>query len=647
MSFRAGSINTTKLFKNFKYLGFSPIQCIQELIDNSIDANAQNIWIISTINKEGDHMLYMIDNGIGMDKKELINYYTVAGDKEVELNQHSIGSKGLGGKIATINLTNLGYVGIISRNAPDKWVESSFDWKSVEYDIIATTKKSIEDVNFITDIFETKLKIIIPDSFTVISMKLDKNIYETLFTSPILDSNNSLLFHLGITYYTYLNNGITITIMNEENIKQVIGIPISISKKNQTFYPETIEPINEINHKTQVKGAPNIQKYLEGVSIIYTNQYILCKNQTIIEIDNQNNYYLLEGTTGHNQYSNNGRYKFKRQIDNIDKYEEIVHFTIRHTFYANINELKNYIKENYTDCNLDDSTMMKIFYGLHIIRNGKTIIDPVIKHKEIKFGDYHKRAFNHSQFILEYNTCTIDECIDEYFGIMVNKSAVNERAIDSSINKLINYLYNEHEISLDSKIKEIIDNGSYTKKGEKNDLEEVLPSFISAEIPLNTVAKKSNQISDNVEYSEIINNNIDIKKDTIPNHNDEQNVVKKEPRKKITNNSREIILSEQGNKDKITEVEFSKYIRSEIDHIDGNPSNDLYANLQAITPNLHSIKTHDPEIYSEIVRNPGKYNISVALSYLDSPKTSINLSEKDKKILHKVRKLIKPILTNI
>ena len=141
MSFRAGNINTTKLFKNFKCLGFSNIQCIQELIDNSIDAKAQNIWIMSEINKEGEHMLYFIDNGMGMDKKELINYYIVAGDKEIELNQHSIGSKGMGGKIATINLTNLGFVGIISRNAPDKWVESEFDWQSVEYDIIATTKK--------------------------------------------------------------------------------------------------------------------------------------------------------------------------------------------------------------------------------------------------------------------------------------------------------------------------------------------------------------------------------------------------------------------------------------------------------------------------------------------------------------------------
>jgi hypothetical protein len=640
MSFRAGSINTTKLFKNFKCLGFSSIQCIQELIDNSIDAKAENIWIMSEINKEGDHMLYFIDNGMGMDKKELINYYTVAGDKEIELNQYSIGSKGMGGKIATINLTNLGFVGIISRNAPDKWVESSFDWQSVEYDIIATTKKSIEDVEFINNIFETKLKINTPDSFTVISMKLDKNIYETLFSCPILDANNSLLFQLGTTYYTHINNGIKITIMNEENKKQVIGIPISISKKNDTYFPETIEPLTKTYHHTQVIGGPNITKYLEEVSIVYTNQYILCKNQTIIEIDHQNNYYLLEGIIGQNQYSSNGRYKSKRQIDNIDTFEEIVRFTIRHTFYANTNELKKYIKENYTDCDLDDPTMMKIFYGLHLIRNGKTIIDPVIKHKEIKSGDYYTRTFTHSQFILEYNTGTIDECIDECFGIMVNKSSLNERTIDPSINKLINYLYNENEISLDSKIKEIIDKGSYIKKEKKNKSEEVIPTLISTVTSVNTLAAKPHEISVNDKYSEIINNSIDVKKDKTHNHQDSQNQPKKAPRKKISSNSREITISTQGNKEKITEVEFSKYIRSEIDHIDGNPGNDLSTNLQAITPNLHSIKTHSPDIYAEIERNPGKYNISVALSYLKSPKTLINLSEEDKPHLLKFCRLL-------
>jgi hypothetical protein len=646
MSFRAGSINTTKLFKNFKCLGFSNIQCIQELIDNSIDAKAQNIWIMSEINKEGDHMLYFIDNGIGMGKKELINYYDIAGDEEIELNEYSIGSKGMGGKIATINLTNLGFVGIISRNAPDKWVEASFDWHD-KYEIIGSTKKSIEDVEFIKNIFETKLKIITPDSFTVISMKLDKNKYETLFSCPILDANNSLLFQLGTTYYTHLNNGIKLTIINQENIKEVIGIPISISKKNETYYPETIEPITEIKHKTQVRGAPNIAKYLEEVSVVYTNQYILCKNQTIIEIDHQNNYYLLEGIIGQNQYTSNGRYKSKRQIDNIDTFEEIVRFTIRHTFYANPNELKNHIKENYTDCYLDDSTMMKIFYGLHMIRNGKTIIDPVIKHKEIKSGDYYKRTFNRSQFILEYNTTGINDCIDEYFGIMVNKSSLNKSAIDPSINKLINFLFNENEISMDSKIKEIIDNGSYSKKEKTNKSQTVTQSLILPVTPVNTLAAKPHEISVNDKYSEIIiNNSIDVNKDTTHNHQDPQNVAKKGTRKKISSTSREITLSTQGNKEKITEVEFSKYIRHEIDHIDGDSTNDLSTNLQAITPNLHSIKTHNRDIYDEIERNPGKYNISVALSYLDSPQTLINLTEDDKKKLLKVRRLLKTIQTN-
>ena len=656
MSFlRAGNISIN-LFKRLQDLGFSEIENFQELTDNSIDFGAKNISII-TKTIDGVHYLYFVDTGLGMDGEGQRTYYNLAGDKPQELNENHIGSKGMGGKIAAINLSNRGIVDIISRTSPDNWAESSHNYQSQEYvgSIMVSTKKSIDDAELVAHIFQDILQLEVPPSFTVISMKLDKTIYETLFQSSTIDARKSLAFNLGITYDTHLNDGIKITIIHDEKKQEVVPIPISISKKAETFYPEKIDKIIEPNHKSQKEGDPDIMKFVNDISLVYTCNYVLYKDGTVVEIDDEQNYYLFDGVFGINQHSN-GRYKEKKKIDkNIIalRADELIRFSIKHTFYPNITELKDKIKSEFLgNIHLDEPTVQEIFYGCHLKRNGKTVSDPAVEYKDIKSGNYYQRLFNRSQFLLEFNVGPHDHEIDKFFGIMVNKSRLNKSSIHSSIIKLINYLYYENHRNLtsvvDTKLHEFklrnpkIETTPLQSKPTPLQSKPLPPTVPIKPIQEDVEDSEDEDVTDTTEDqidSDVTDTDEDVTDAYIENKDN-----KKKPRKKLSKNFRTRIVELQGTKEKITGVEFCNYIRSEIDHIDGNPGNDSDINLQAISPNLHSVKTNDPSTYAEIEKKPHIYNIKVALAHLDSPVTLSNLSRENQTKLLQFRKFLKTLI---
>jgi hypothetical protein len=711
MSFlRAGDISIN-LFKRLQDLGFSEIENFLELIDNSIDFKAKNISIIIET-KNGIQYLYFVDDGLGMDGKGQVKYYNLAGDKPQELNENHIGSKGMGGKIAAINLSNRGNVDIISRTSPENWAESSYDWQSPEYvgSVMVSTKKSMDADQIVSHIFQDMLQTETPYSFTIISMKLDKTIYDTLFQSSTIDAKKSLAFNLGITYDTHLNDGIKITIIHDGTTQAVVPISISISKKPETFYPEKIDKVIEPKHKSQKEGGPNLIKYIGDISLYYERNFILYKDGSVVEIDDEQNDYLFDGVLGINQHIN-GRYKEKKKIDkNAVLSEELIRFTIKHTFYANITELKDNIRSEFLSNNhLDETTVQEIFYGCHFVRNDKTIIDAAVEYKDIKSGDFHKRLMNRSQFLLKFKVGPHDHGIDNCFGIMVNKSRLNKSSIHSSILKLISYLYHENQhlliTTVDAKIEEF--NIRYPQI-EPNPLQAQPTPLPTQSKPLPTQSKplqaqptplpiqskplptqckplqaqptplptqskplptqskplptqskplptvpiqEDLEDGDNTEDVAGINDDQmdedqtdDDVTDTDEEEEIENNDNKKKPRKKLSKNFRTRIVELQGTKEKITGVEFCSFIRSEIDHIDGNPGNDADENLQAISPNLHSVKTNDPATYAEIEKKPHIYNIKVALAHLDSPVTLSNLSIAEQTKLLQFRKFLKTLI---
>ena len=628
--YRAGKISV-KLFNRLQEFGFTDIENIQELIDNSLDANAKNIYII-TENKDNYHYLYFVDDGVGMNKDGMIKYYEIAEDKDKESfnGKYPIGSKGMGGKIATINLSNRSEVSIISRDKKDKWVEASYNWSSEEYinQVHVSTKQSVEDKDLINHIFNNILKINEPDTFTVIYLKLDTKIFNNMFDfTKQIDAEDSILFNLGITYYRFLNNGINISIINNNEIQKIKPIHINFTKHEKTFFPNEIIQLTDPK-KIQVKGGPNYTKYYNDVSLIYNRNYTLCKNGDIYEY-NGNKIYKYDGIYGKNQHVQGrftDRIEIKNESINLDK---IVDFKIKHTYYYydDYRIFTNKIKENINNDNIiiRKESCNKIFYGTHFIRNGKTIFDSAIDFKEPKAGDYYSRYWNYSQFILEFKSDSHD--IDKYFGIMVNKSSLNKTFIHPSIIKLINYLIYENKIEFekdyDIKINKF-NNNLDSKDNSKDNLKN--------EIKLGSKDNLKNEIK-----LESKDNSKDISK----------NSIERKSRKHIPNTNKKILIKCQDKKDNITGVKFSDFIRYEIDHIDGNPSNNNEDNLQAISVGLHSIKTNKREIYDRIVNNPIEYNLHNGLAYLDNSITLNALSSENKKKMHKICKELEKIIESL
>jgi hypothetical protein len=224
---------------------------------------------------------------------------------------------------------------------------------------------------------------------------------------------------------------------------------------------------------------------------------------------------------------------------------------------------------------------------------------------------------------------------------MVNKSRLNKSSIHSSIIKLINYLYYENHRNLTS----VVDTKLQEFKLRNPKIE---PSPLPPTVPVKPIQEDVEEDSEDEDDTDTTEDQTD--EDVTDTDEDDieadigNNDNKKKPRKKLSKNFRTRIVELQGTKEKITGVEFCSFIRSEIDHIDGNPGNDADINLQAISPNLHSVKTNDPSTYAEIEKKPHIYNIKVALAHLDSPVTLSNLSRAEQTKLLQLRKFLKTLI---
>jgi hypothetical protein len=287
----------------------------------------------------------------------------------------------------------------------------------------------------------------------------------------------------------------------------------------------------------------------------------------------------------------------------------------------------------------------EIFYGTHLIRNGKIITEPVIPFKEPTIGDYHKRHFEYINFIINFNT--ISNEVDNQFGIMVNKSRINTNHVNQKIIKLINTLKNEirqkFEQDFNEKSAKIPPSATLTDD-KANPVDP--PKINQSTVGSNTTVKDSLSVttsgSDNLRLDGILDINVDILPSDQQDTSREQT---KKVRKPLQQSEKDVVIGRQGSCDKITGVKFSKFIRYEIDHIDGTPSNNEQTNLQAITPDLHSIKTNDLSTYNEIVANPHDYNIHIASAHLGSPITFNGLTEDKQKILVRIRKDLEKLVS--
>lgn len=86
--------NAGKLMESLRHTGYDNYHAIADIIDNSIDADAQNIWV-EVHQKKGDFVIKVVDDGIGMNEDKLIEALKLGSESERNIDS-DLGRFGMG-----------------------------------------------------------------------------------------------------------------------------------------------------------------------------------------------------------------------------------------------------------------------------------------------------------------------------------------------------------------------------------------------------------------------------------------------------------------------------------------------------------------------------------------------------------------------
>jgi hypothetical protein len=649
---RGGSIDAQNFLKRFFSMGFSYTQCLLELIDNSIDAKATKIFINLNPNE-----FIIFDNGIGMNGLGFRKYFYFCSDKsEEEHLLNPMGSKGLGGKIASVILSNLGNFRLISKMESHRdHTQTSFNWNEVKLDndITWTDEATRSSDAIISKCFEDYGKW---NSYTYQQISLCPEAYAEL-------SNNLICIELATTYSRYIKENEIQIIFNGKLIKYLEIIPdikFNLPHIEKTFYKKKFFILNDSNS--------------EGKLIIASQ-------------DNEKFY----------DYS-------KRSLIEVQQNDIIGSFDITYSFYYDI----NLFIEEYFDKYIDSvdyfekdfiynkkELVEKLFYGTHIIRNNKVIIQPFIRYEGTKEGgDHHlKKAKFNNHFVIEYNTKRNDDVLDKLFNVLINKSAL------ATINKeLDNFFKNFKKNEINKTVKNYDESYKKLKEQEekeklkqaesvivteketiKTNITQIKPPVETKvnplaiqETPKNTPKSKSISIQPRTKKQKTIDTSLEpnnytkeesvlleIKtaKEKITHTeviDEVENVSHKKPRKGLNSKDKINCFVAQHGQESLTGIKFDSedntqnILRYHKDHIDGDRSNSDKDNFQLLTPNLHDIKTHNPALYEKIEKTPEIFIFTMLDKYLDTNKTREIMTENGKATEYiNFKKIVHSILLKI
>jgi len=165
----------------FKGAGFRFENCISELVDNSIGANAKKIQIETSPIDENKNLFNITikDNGSGIPSNDIKNKLSLGSGILSEYKSNSISYYGVGMKFAIINLSDSGRTKITSINNREKSV--------IEIDTTNIPKISTP---IVTDTNENNGTIIEIPNVEITSNKI-----------------TGLLKFLGVTYFPHVDNG--------------------------------------------------------------------------------------------------------------------------------------------------------------------------------------------------------------------------------------------------------------------------------------------------------------------------------------------------------------------------------------------------------------------------------------------------------
>jgi hypothetical protein len=196
--------------------GYNYGDCINELLDNSIDAGAKNINI--HLDTE-TNKLTMVDDGCGMDTNGLGRMFAMHEYKS-GLNNNNHGKYGIGVKAATIKLSQRGTNRVLTYKE-GKGLVAKVEWGKInrleDFVPVYRPYPDVEEVIW-------KRYAIDPNNGTLIEIDCEINEFNIIRNDFETNIQNGLYIRMCKTYHKPLNEGLKVT-LHIDNEKFVL-IPL-------------------------------------------------------------------------------------------------------------------------------------------------------------------------------------------------------------------------------------------------------------------------------------------------------------------------------------------------------------------------------------------------------------------------------------
>lgn len=189
------------MINTFRAFGYNLQTAIADIIDNSISAGAENVWIQYEWNGEKSWVT-ITDDGSGMDKGELIRAMTPGSkDPRDDREEHDLGRFGLGLKTSSFSqckaltvLTKKENHSVIKRHWDLDYVNETGKWNLLEYLSDEKFQKPLEQIEKGTIVLWEKLDRLVGNV----------NVHNEAARIVFLEEFEKVEYHLSLVFHRYL-----------------------------------------------------------------------------------------------------------------------------------------------------------------------------------------------------------------------------------------------------------------------------------------------------------------------------------------------------------------------------------------------------------------------------------------------------------
>lgn len=226
----------SSMIETFRAIGYNLETAVADIIDNSISANAKNVWVNFIWNGK-DSSLSIRDDGDGMNEKELIDAMRPGSKSPMEeRSPRDLGRFGLG--LKTASFSQCRRLTLISKKANTEtnywcwdldYVKKYKKWELIKY---------LTDSKFIAELDAQKKGTIIVWEYLDRLVK-DADIKNRDDHKNFLNAGNNVKKHLAMVFHRYIENGKLKLFFNNKEINAwdpfLKGFPGSQVFPDETF----------------------------------------------------------------------------------------------------------------------------------------------------------------------------------------------------------------------------------------------------------------------------------------------------------------------------------------------------------------------------------------------------------------------------